>query len=484
MVAKSREKELKLMRRTPEGWRGAGRREVEVIGSQLTIEPLGLMVRLVARDFVDKLCDQAEWSDFGPDGFGFSIPPITGETFKEIAQQARELLGFGGEETAEEKAPRKPQKKVSFLTRTSKMGCYSFNLPAGPPEFGGACPASGLGFLYRQEKHKHEHGAKETFEYPDWDQFVPNKQSEELTKVHSITKKKWICNACYALKGNYAYTTGVIGQMIKFNLVKRMLRPGGWKGRSFSSYMIEAIERARQISRDDMQGLPKELLHQVPHPDYFRIHDAGDFFREDYWNEWVKVMKHFKGMHFWAPTRMWVLQKPLRYLKHPPRNLALRPSALHFGDKSPVVPGLAIGSSSARPENMPPGIWPCPAYDQEHLGGGSGPQPVATYSRSTKTYTYQPGFYYCLSTERTKAGKAKYIRVSSEDLSGCKLDEDGKPTVQMEAGSCQRAHGPASPALKKRFLPVIQQVDKPIGQGGEGCRACWDTTTPVYYHEH
>lgn len=475
-MVESRKKDIKMMERTPEGWRGAAPKDMVVTGSQLSIDPLTLTTRMAAKSLVAKLCEGAEWHKYA-DGFGFKIPVVTGTMMKEIAREARAIMGT---EYDPGDSDGKKSSRVSFLTRTSKMGCYSFNLPAGPPEFGGACPASGIGFLYRQEKHKHEHGAKETFEYPDWEQFVPNKAEELDTRVHTITKQKWICNACYALKGNYAYTSNVIGQLVKLGMVKKMLQPGGWKGRDFASYMLEAIEWGRKKSMKELRTTPAQLLHHIPHPDYFRIHDAGDFFREEYWYQWVAVMDALPDVHFWAPTRMWALKKPLRYLLAGPiaGNLALRPSALHFGDPAPTVTGLAKGASSAQPDKVPPTVWSCPAYDQEHLYGGSGPEPVVT--GKGKKRQVKEGFYYCADAT---SSKVKWIMVPEDDLTPCKT-KGGKVQISMEAGSCQRAHGPASPGLPKRFLPVIDHNDLPIRQGGYGCRACWDTTTPVYYHEH
>ena len=465
--AKEREKTLKMLARTPEGYHGVPGKTLTVRGSQLSIDPLTLTVRMAAKGLVEQICEGAVW-ERKRDGFGFKIPTITGKMMQQVAAEARNILGVPFE-TPE--GDGKKSSRVSFLTRTTKMGCYSFNLPAGPPEFGGACPASGTGFLYRQER---PHKGKDRFEYEDWETFTPNPPIK-------VNKQKWICNACYALKGNYAYTSNQIGQMIKFGMVKKMLSPGGWKGRDFTSYMLEAISYAREKSRSEMRTAPAQLRHQIPHPDYFRIHDAGDFFREEYWYQWVTVMENLPDVKFWAPTRMWSLAKPLRYLTHGPqtKNLAIRPSALHFGDPAPSETGLAWGASAAQPDKVPADVWTCPAYEQEHLYGGSGPVPVTQGKGKKKTV--REGFYYCFSP--TGAGE-KFVIVPEDDLSACRV-KDGKALIRMEAGSCQRAHGPGSPGLPAaaRYLPVVQE-DLPIRQGGLGCRACWDMTTPVWYHEH
>jgi hypothetical protein len=56
---------------------------------------------------------------------------------------------------------------------------------------------------------------------------------------------------------------------------------------------------------------------------------------------------------------MWMFPPFLRAFDAAPPNFAIRPSALHFRDDAPVIPGMA-GGSTAAPSQLPD-HWNCPA---------------------------------------------------------------------------------------------------------------------------
>jgi hypothetical protein len=81
---------------------------------------------------------------------------------------------------------------------------------------------------------------------------------------------------------------------------------------------------------------------------YFRIHDSGDFWSPEYYDQWVEICEHFSAVKFWAPTRVWHLGWGRSLPDRKPKNLILRPSALHYLDPAPRLGGKwASGSTSA-----------------------------------------------------------------------------------------------------------------------------------------
>lgn len=353
--------------------------------------------------------------------------PILARDFKYIEESAV----AAGLLTAATQMPDETVKCGSFrfLTETSKMGCYSFNLPAGPTVQGGTCPAASLGFMYLSEGELRE--------------------QRRLTPM-PISVPDFICNGCYALKSGYAYTSTVLIQALQLELVKLWLREG-----SFVKHMVTFIRAGQEASRTSMKRTPRELWHNIPNPNFFRIHDAGDMFNRKYFDAWVEICKSLPDVHFWAPTRMWALPGAagVRFSKGMPSNLALRPSSLHWRTEPPPVqsPGTAhaslfgqsypmLSAGSGSGVHAPAGVWECPAYEHMTKLGGS---------------------------------------VSKLGPEGQEL-RDKKGELLTKDGNCGRAHGPNSPARGGS-----DPHDLPEAQGGHGCRACWiNKDVPIYYHEH
>ena len=401
------------------------------------------------------------------------------------------------------KKPKKPGYPaincVGMLVETSKMGCYSFNLPAGPNHLGGTCPASALGFMYSTRNE------------------IEAAQKALRDPSTLIDPLSFICNGCYALKGQYGAPSNIFYMMMKYFVTERLLanelakrsRRGGAReavtnlrymsadnyraarkfankekplGKKrlndaelmrfaqeqhpdlldpvdfgFSELMFLAIEKSRDkvrqrrdklehfgytaaeyeaterkinlvLNREEARKLmdavelaknekkraeadaklhdflnttkltvedvlaPAEKIKEVfadwqlPDPDYFRIHDAGDFFSDPYLQAWVALCESIPDVWFWAPTRVWAFRGILspKTLREIPNNLAMRPSTLHFRKEAPTAAyleslgmpkwrgggGLSAASGSA-PETPTENDWKCPAYEHWTEGGGA-----------------------------------------------------------------------------------------------------------------
>jgi hypothetical protein len=164
-----------------------------------------------------------------------------------------------------------------------------------------------------------------------------------------------IVSNCYALKGNYNYPSKQVNDMIHGAWVAQELREGGPQrlGQALA-YAIQHIN----ISRP--QGFQP----------YFRIHDAGDFYSEEYLEAWVVCASMMTHMRFWAPTRQWVFKKWVPLLQSAEQrvrsaggHLVIRPSVLRFHDPVPMIGGLAAGSGVSA-EEREPCVWVCPVYNK------------------------------------------------------------------------------------------------------------------------
>lgn len=246
--------------------------------------------------------------------------------------------------------------KVTMLTRTSKMGCFSWDLPAGPPKLGGTCPASSVGFdaarlgLDRNSSDAALLKAARNLigSMDPSTEFAKDLASQSAERLRS----RFICNGCYALKGNYWYISVALAMKWRKLWVDWALRTG-----LFVPHMVQMIREAQAIAARSRAAAADAFKRDIaPHPDFFRIHDAGDFFSRDYFFAWLEVVKALPNIWFWAPTRMWNTSSGADWIQQAarkglPKNFALRPSTLFFDCPVPEIPGLAMGRTSGVKSN-------------------------------------------------------------------------------------------------------------------------------------
>lgn len=324
--------------------------------------------------------------------------------------------------TISEKSPKNESflGSVGLLTNTSKMGCFSWNLPAGPEAHGGTCPGAQLAFyldpdgedkskaiaiaIARSKSHAAEQMRAE----------VPNARE---------AVDRFICNGCYAMKNCYGNPSMVAIMEWRRAWLTGWAMPKGL----FIPTMVGAIKISQKISRARVQaaGTDPFAIAECTYPDYFRIHDAGDMVNEEYFDSWLEICRKLPGIKFWAPTRIWahgqmalVLEDRIRRGKIP-KNLALRPSGLFFDAPGPIIPGVAGGASSnvvsfrvssgkikTSIKGATGDSWVCPAYLPTTVGGGALP----------KIMTIQSGA--SLLTEarqrRLLASMAKFVTIPAQ----------------------------------------------------------------------
>lgn len=243
-----------------------------------------------------------------------------------------------------------------LFSSTGKMSAGSFGTSAGTPAVGGACQAAGIGPKYTAFKKLGD---------------VDQKNVRE-------GGAKFICNYCYANKGNYMHRGPQWMQAIRNVWLQRELE------QKSAEEVGDVLTRAVELhsSNTDIRTARGE------DPRFFRIHDSGDLFskKDEHDNgpgikallAWYRVCKNLPKIRFWCPTRMWVFVYFPDFVQQypPPTNLALRPSALHFNDKAPMVSGFSAGSTShwwnkkVRTRAVEIGLTDivCPAYS---MGGTS-----------------------------------------------------------------------------------------------------------------
>lgn len=343
--------------------------------------------------------------------------------------------------------------KFPLLVLTSKMGCFSFNLPAGPAtKFFGTCLSSAYGFPMLKDSER------------------PNKSSKWFD-TKDTDKSKFLCSGCYGLKALYGSPLLFTIMECRKQWVETMIQP---KYRAdFVKIMVKAIRMSQAQSITSRYFLEemglKDQIWTIPDPAYFRIHDVGDVFHEEYLLAWFEVIRQCskpmtpKGMgftlpaiRFWMPTRAWMV--PGKISDHftcmggknscVPDNLTIRPSAVHFGDAAPALKGaggLAMGSGATGiGEALTDADMKAAATVAGKLYGDGGKGWIC------------PAY---LAPEKLGGGGADWVP------SGGK-----KKSLQLVGGACSRAFGPDG---------------EPPAPKGKGCRACWDRPDlKIVYPEH
>lgn len=286
--------------------------------------------------------------------------------------------------------------QISILSLTQKMGCFSFNLPAGPTgasvtgePMRGTCPSSSMWFPLVVKGKK------------------PPKRSAAY-KDTKIDVRTGICAGCYGLKNNYGRPTNMFFMECRRRWVEWHLKNP--KRRAMLVKMLhEAIRRSQIKAMMLRMAADAEDWAKLPHPNYFRIFDVGDFMKRELLEVWIEVAilcskfevvnrQRLPPIKFWSPTRVWMVAGILdkTVARKMPPNMVLRPSAGHFGEPAPMLdaPGYSAGSASTAigtdvdqttlenaalvvghvraPRKGARGRgWICPAYVSPEKGGGT-----------------------------------------------------------------------------------------------------------------
>lgn len=134
-----------------------------------------------------------------------------------------------------------------------------------------------------------------------------------------------ICAGCYAQQGRYLGDAVRGSQWARFEMLRAE------PDRAFAE-IVAGIESLRARA-----GIK-----------YFRVHDSGDFHALEMIGRWFDVAARFPRLQFWFPTRVYRFPAWIRELQRLATlpNVAVRPSALRFGDPPPIVPGLDAGTMS------------------------------------------------------------------------------------------------------------------------------------------
>jgi hypothetical protein len=142
-----------------------------------------------------------------------------------------------------------------------------------------------------------------------------------------------ICNSCYAQQNRYSFRTVRLAQQSRLSFL--------------NADPIRCLTRISTFIREN----------RLP---YFRVHDSGDFHKPWVIPYWTGVVRSNPLTRFWFPTRAWTFPAWIPFLEElaAEPNASVRPSARHFGDEPPVVPGLSHGTVSMR--QSLPGILDCP----------------------------------------------------------------------------------------------------------------------------
>lgn len=352
----------------------------------------------------------------------------------------------------------------SWLTKTTKMGAYSFNLPAGPTGAFGTCPIASLAWPQEQWRAQPK----------------LNPAGKRALGKAEMLPSQWVCSHCYGLKGAYGSPSVIVIQELRRQVVESlMVDPRRLADLMVATVRVAQIKSARTLARLRLMA-PSEQASKVPlvpAPEFFRIHDSGDFgLGPKYVEAWMaachllakpvtlKVPLSITGpmpdvigpdtwgkgldltlpaVRLWAATRMWGVDAGLEGVadsscgasltpKCIPANLSIRPSGLRLGSGPPS--GLPLGYAKASAVATVDELktltdWVCPAY-----------LPVAAEA----------------SALGVKAGGASAKRSKAP-------------------GACPRAAGPdAADSMADRPSPV-----------GHGCRTCWlDTDKSVGYPFH
>ncbi len=233
--------------------------------------------------------------------------------------------------------------QYQLLSWTSKMNTPSWSLPAGAPQIGGACPGATAGQSIVPAGALIA-GAR-----------LVNRGLGRPADA-PVNLAASICEHCYATGGQYSTGQVQFAQLLRFLWSRQAIHfavpaPDGSPSTAFVETMIYAINNADyKLDGGTVQGEGEEVTQQLP-PEptgrrFFRIHDSGDFFEEEYFRQWKMIADRLPDITFWAPTRIWATSwgiDAVNRINHRQDNFIIRPSAYEVNEAGPnhLGPGWA-----------------------------------------------------------------------------------------------------------------------------------------------
>ena len=340
-----------------------------------------------------------------------------------------------------------------------------------------------------------------------------------------------ICDACYALKANYANVTTQLSATLRLFWLEYALGKvwdpqqgaGGFKGSPTNENMdrtVGTLVEAMQLAFANRKTRAF-AQHSLRH---FRVHDSADFADPYMVDLWGRVCEAMPQILFWFPTRVWFLpnfQKKIQWWVERLPNMTIRPSALRFGEQAPealtqevlrAYPTAGSGAGVTGKEAQ----WPCPAYlardatcanavnplGAQYLIDTYGVDPLTIMQQAAWTddevEAYENGAdYSSWLTERPTVTKRKRVEGVMEDVAVTRTPAGLKEGLKRK---------PFERILKERrgavpeYEIILQKefLDSDGVPKGLGCRVCWGGLNPgpgnadkadfagvtVTYHEH
>lgn len=282
----------------------------------------------------------------------------------------------------------KSQKQSFYILigEAGKMGCPTWDLPAGSPVLGGACPAATAG--------------QSTVP-------IQIRKKAEPAVGEPIRLAEAICQICYAEGGNYSTFTMQLGELLRFWWTQQLLDEG--RDEEWISTMVEAIQRSPfPIERvlDPRTGRPVLPM---------RVHSSGDFYSQRYAKAWIEIANRVPDVLFWAPTRTWAAGGWVDFwrenmAKATHKNLVIRPSAYHTDDPAiseghREIPCQTFQGVVSRPETPWEGSYPFSSrgttavYKNNDMNSaqGRGIEQIVASGSVDPRYDWQCGTYAILN---------------------------------------------------------------------------------------
>lgn len=239
---------------------------------------------------------------------------------------------------------------TSVWGMAGKMGCPTFDLPAGGLLVGGSCPGAddAQGIVPAAQRASSMRQAPPA---------ADGGAGERLP----IDINKTICSYCYAFDGNYPTLEPQSGEIIRYWWTRNAVKDGSFPELIVQSMLLEDTWPCWDEVRDERDELFKyrgRTLMPV------RIHSAGDFWGPEYAKAWIEAANilarrdETRGVRMWAPTRTWEAWGISRWKtlldnldtnnESDGPNLIVRASAYHVDDSAPgwLHPRNAMGSTS------------------------------------------------------------------------------------------------------------------------------------------
>ena len=172
-----------------------------------------------------------------------------------------------------------------------------------------------------------------------------------ITGARLAIIKGTICSKCYGFRGNYVWDQVTARMQLRLEFVQN---DPLWE-HNMVILLNAIVEDADKTNRPWLR--------------YFRWHDVGDVQSVTHFLQMANIAKQVPDMHFWLPTREYMIIKSMAAIRPPNLQVTLSAGMIDRPGPEKLAQGIGVAVNAVHTKTPWPGYKSCPAIPQGNVCG-------------------------------------------------------------------------------------------------------------------